>query len=284
MRVLAAALRIKKKTPLSRIVGLRSLLLTVPPRPGVPYGTRVRTPWVLISRTEPFPANNESRRSTPVALRNRAPSYGRDHSTARSRRFLGFLAAALVTTTTLVPTPANAAPCTEGENFGATAPPPRAEFVREHLPADAGLATQIEPTETELVEGWDKWNEDFQNHVSVCEAEEAAAAASVVPSASAPLLSSPANPTNLAYEPSGSIESVICSVFGDYCSQAISVAWCESTMNTAAVNGQYLGLFQMGETERATYGHGSDALSQSKAAYAYFVASGYDWSPWECKP
>lgn len=80
------------------------------------------------------------------------------------------------------------------------------------------------------------------------------------------------------------IRGIICDVFGPYCSQALSVVACESGFNTAAVNGQYLGLFQMGEYERATYGHGSDAYSQARAAYAYFIASGSDWSPWACKP
>lgn len=82
----------------------------------------------------------------------------------------------------------------------------------------------------------------------------------------------------------GPVEKIICDVFGDYCSQALSVAACESGYNVDAVNGQYLGIFQMGESERATYGHGPDARSQARAAWAYFAASGYDWSPWACKP
>lgn len=84
--------------------------------------------------------------------------------------------------------------------------------------------------------------------------------------------------------PVGSVQSIICSVFGPYCSQALSVAGCESGFSTSAVNGQYLGIFQMGSSERATYGHGPDARSQALAAYAYFVAAGSDWSPWACKP
>lgn len=66
--------------------------------------------------------------------------------------------------------------------------------------------------------------------------------------------------------------------------QAITVAACESTFNTHAVNGQYRGIFQMGEWERATYGHGWTPRAQARAAHRYFVASGRDWSPWECKP
>ena len=76
----------------------------------------------------------------------------------------------------------------------------------------------------------------------------------------------------------------ICSVFGPYCSQAIAVATCEGDLNPYAQNGQYLGTFQMGESERATYGHGYTVYEQAKAAYAYFVDSGRDWSPWSCQP
>lgn len=80
--------------------------------------------------------------------------------------------------------------------------------------------------------------------------------------------------------------AAICAVFGPYCSQALAVADCETggTFSTSARNGQYLGLFQMGERERATYGNAWDALGQARAAYRYFVASGRDWSPWECRP
>lgn len=84
--------------------------------------------------------------------------------------------------------------------------------------------------------------------------------------------------------PSGSVSEIICSVFGPYCSEAISVASCESGLNPAAVNGQYLGLFQMGEYARSTYGHGPDALTQSRAAFAYFTDTGRTWAPWSCKP
>lgn len=66
--------------------------------------------------------------------------------------------------------------------------------------------------------------------------------------------------------------------------QAIRVARCESGFNPRAANGQYLGIFQMGASERATYGHGPGAHKQARAAHRYFVASGRDWSPWACKP
>ena len=78
--------------------------------------------------------------------------------------------------------------------------------------------------------------------------------------------------------------TVICRIFGDYCQQALAVSRCESGLRTDAENGQYLGLFQMGSTERRLFGHGPSVSEQVDAAYRYFVASGRDWSPWSCKP
>jgi hypothetical protein len=75
----------------------------------------------------------------------------------------------------------------------------------------------------------------------------------------------------------------ICAVFGRYCRQAINVAWCESRLTTTAQNGQYLGLFQMGSSERRLFGHGMTAHRQAIAAHRYFVLSGRDWSPWGCR-
>jgi hypothetical protein len=74
--------------------------------------------------------------------------------------------------------------------------------------------------------------------------------------------------------------AVICRVFGRYCSQALAVARCESNLSTNAENGQYLGLFQMGSSERRLFGHGADLHAQVRAAHRYFVRSGRDWSPW----
>lgn len=79
-------------------------------------------------------------------------------------------------------------------------------------------------------------------------------------------------------------QGAICYVFGPRCQEALGVARCESRFATWARNGQYLGLFQMGSHERATYGHGETALAQAQAAYRYFIASGSDWSPWQCRP
>ena len=79
-------------------------------------------------------------------------------------------------------------------------------------------------------------------------------------------------------------QKAICHVFRSYCDQALSVARCESGYSVNAQNGQYLGLFQMGTSERRLFGHGASALEQAQAAYRYFVRSGRDWSPWSCKP
>jgi hypothetical protein len=76
----------------------------------------------------------------------------------------------------------------------------------------------------------------------------------------------------------------ICAVFRRYCRQALAVARCESHLRPEAQNGQYLGLFQMGLSERRLYGHGATPYQQAVAAHRYFLASGRDWSPWTCKP
>ena len=73
-------------------------------------------------------------------------------------------------------------------------------------------------------------------------------------------------------------------VFGEYAVQALAVAWCESRLSRHAHNGQYLGLFQMGSSERRIFGHGETFYEQAVAAHRYFVSSGRDWSPWSCKP
>ena len=79
-------------------------------------------------------------------------------------------------------------------------------------------------------------------------------------------------------------KAIIRQVFGSYGSQAVRVSYCESRLTTTAQNGQYLGLFQMGSSERRIYGHGPGPWAQARAAYRYFVDSGRDWSPWSCKP
>jgi hypothetical protein len=80
-----------------------------------------------------------------------------------------------------------------------------------------------------------------------------------------------------------------CGKSNSYCgasSEAWQVAYCETggTFSVWARNGQYLGLWQMGEYARARYGHGHDPWTQARAAHRYYVASGRDWSPWTCRP
>jgi hypothetical protein len=75
-------------------------------------------------------------------------------------------------------------------------------------------------------------------------------------------------------------------VFGAYGDQAVAVSSCETggSFWPGSSNGQYLGLFQMGSYARARYGHSWEAIGQSRAAERYFIASGRDWSPWQCRP
>lgn len=79
-----------------------------------------------------------------------------------------------------------------------------------------------------------------------------------------------------------------CGSANKYCEagrEAWEIAGCETgnTYSVWARNGQYLGLFQMGSNERKIYGHDWNAWTQSKAAHKYYVDSGRDWSPWECR-
>jgi hypothetical protein len=72
--------------------------------------------------------------------------------------------------------------------------------------------------------------------------------------------------------------------------EAVTVAKCEASalwwwhrnQPTQAVNGQYKGMFQMGESERERFGHGPDPWSQARAAKRYWNVSG--WHPWQCLP
>lgn len=80
-------------------------------------------------------------------------------------------------------------------------------------------------------------------------------------------------------------ECVIRKLFGKeggvaLANKAVHVARCESTLRRHAANGQYLGLFQMGSNERATYGYGSTAVEQVQGALRYYRVS--HWSPWGC--
>jgi hypothetical protein len=75
-------------------------------------------------------------------------------------------------------------------------------------------------------------------------------------------------------------ETAIRFVFREHARQALTVAWCESRLNVWARNGQYLGLFQMGNYARSRYGHSWTALGQARSAHAYFRDAG--WGPWQC--
>lgn len=84
--------------------------------------------------------------------------------------------------------------------------------------------------------------------------------------------------------PANDVQGIIREVFGFHGEEAIRVARCESGFRTSARNGQYYGIFQMGNSERATYGgSSSDPREQIEAAHRYFVAA-HGWGPWECKP
>lgn len=78
---------------------------------------------------------------------------------------------------------------------------------------------------------------------------------------------------------------IVCRVFGQYprrCRAALNVFWCESGLRPWARNGQYLGIPQMGEHERRTYGWGRTAWLQLHGARRLFRHRG--WQPWSCRP
>ena len=112
---------------------------------------------------------------------------------------------------------------------------------------------------------------------SLARTQKKAAAAKVA-------LAQRAKTRRLASLEAASPRTAICRTFGEYCQEALAVSRCESGLRTDARNGQYLGLFQMGSSERRLFGHGTVAVDQAEAAHRYFVASGRDWSPWSCKP
>jgi hypothetical protein len=73
----------------------------------------------------------------------------------------------------------------------------------------------------------------------------------------------------------------VCFYFGPNCVTAMRIVKCETGGSYApwSANGQYLGIFQMGSSERATYGHGNNVWAQARAAYQYFKAAG-SFAPW----
>lgn len=70
--------------------------------------------------------------------------------------------------------------------------------------------------------------------------------------------------------------------FGAHWIEAAIVSYGEGSWHSWATNGQYLGTFQMGSSERDLYGHGATLVDQVVAAARYWRRDG--WSPWDCRP
>jgi len=62
--------------------------------------------------------------------------------------------------------------------------------------------------------------------------------------------------------------------------EAAVVSFGEGRWSPEASNRQYQGTFQMGSSERQTYGHGNTLKAQAEAAFKYYLRSG--WHPWAC--
>jgi hypothetical protein len=86
------------------------------------------------------------------------------------------------------------------------------------------------------------------------------------------------------------INLVWCGKSNTYCAEgnkAARVARCEAsarywyTRPQDAKNGQYLGMFQMGEWARGEYGHGPSVWHQARAAYKNWKDNGWQ-NQWEC--
>jgi hypothetical protein len=88
--------------------------------------------------------------------------------------------------------------------------------------------------------------------------------------------------------PAGSIEEIICSVFGDQCQKALSVAWCESNYNPNVVGAAgERGLMQIHPVHinnLPAYGLTWDSMFDpySNLQYAYALYSSQGWGPWTC--
>jgi LysM repeat protein len=124
--------------------------------------------------------------------------------------------------------------------------------------------------------------------------QDAAPAPAAVETPAAPAVETPAAPVATETPaattvPSGSLESMIDQVFGQYAGQAKRVAMCESTMNPNAYNPSGAsGLFQvMPSTFASTSQAGKsvyDPAANIQAAYEVFSRDGYSWSEWVCQP
>lgn len=88
--------------------------------------------------------------------------------------------------------------------------------------------------------------------------------------------------------PAGSIEEMICNVFGDQCQKALSVAWCESRYNPGTVGAAgERGIMQIHPVHiqyLGNYGLTWDDMFDPAAnlTYAYALYSSQGWGPWTC--
>lgn len=66
--------------------------------------------------------------------------------------------------------------------------------------------------------------------------------------------------------------------------EAVAVAWCESRLNPAARNGEYLGLFQLGHYHYDRPGMDAPLTAAGNAAAAADLWVEAGWTPWSCRP
>lgn len=84
-----------------------------------------------------------------------------------------FMAFVLVASVLFV-APGHAAECGEGETFGAKRPPSKHAFVTDNLSAGRKVSAAAKIETTDLVEKWEAWRDDFDNHISTCRSQEQA--------------------------------------------------------------------------------------------------------------
>lgn len=108
--------------------------------------------------------------------------------------------------------------------------------------------------------------------------EQAAAAPLPVPTKYVIAAHQPAPPPAGSYQ---KIAWVICKTFTVRCDAALDVSWCESSFRPWAsdyLTHTHLGLYELGPSERKTYGHGKGAWVQARSALKLYNARG--WQPW----
>lgn len=109
----------------------------------------------------------------------------------------------------------------------------------------------------------------------------------VPPTTTVPVAPAPVAPS-VEVVPSNDLERMICATFGDQCSKALSVVYCESRFNTGTVGAAgERGLFQIHPVHipyLADRGLSWDAMFDpaSNIAYAYDLYSRSGWGPWTC--